>query len=297
MNLRNQASTLALSESISLIEKESLEIIRIKHKKAEVGISIHGGHLLWFKPTGQKDVIWLSETAEFHPQKAIRGGVPICWPWFGRIAEPAHGFARTSQWTLTEHKEDHNDVQICLELKENEHTLSIWPYKFKAQLIFEISDKLKIKLKVTNTDVQPWRFSAALHTYLNVADLAKTEITGMGSKYVDSLKESSLQSQNCPLTPVGATDRIYTSPESSLTLDDKKNQRLLTIENSGNNAVVIWTPWADGEKSMTDMPDDAYKNMLCIESTIFSPNLEEGFLLEPNQNHTLSTQLSSQLKG
>ncbi|OED46087.1 hypothetical protein ACH42_04190 [Endozoicomonas sp. (ex Bugula neritina AB1)] len=159
-----------LSDSITLYQNDGLKTLKINHPVAEAAISLHGGHLFQFKPTGQEEIIWLSEKAEFNPQKAIRGGVPICWPWFGRIANPAHGFARISEWSLLDHQEDDDKVIVRLSLNDSEATRAVWPHAFYAVITFTISTTLSIQLDVKNTDSHTWCCSGALHSYFNVSN-------------------------------------------------------------------------------------------------------------------------------
>lgn len=282
----------ALADCISVVEQNGIKIIKVEHPKASAAISLHGGHLLSFRPQGEKEVIWLSDKAEFSPEKAIRGGIPICWPWFGRIASPAHGFARTSQWHLVEHRENDQGVVVCLGLEETEKTLSIWPYVFQARLYIEISTTLKVTLDIHNTDDKPWHFSAALHSYFNLANIEQTITTGMGRVYSDSLQNGKVCQGEDELQLSDTVDRIYTQPESSIVINDAGNQRSIVIENQGDNAAVIWNPWKEGAATMGDMSDHGYQTMLCVESSYHSDNIAHGKTLQPGENHQLITKVS-----
>lgn len=281
-----------LADHVTVVEKGGIKIIRVAHPKATADISLHGGHVLSFKPTDQADVIWLSEKAEFDPAKAFRGGIPVCWPWFGRIAAPAHGFARTSLWHLVEHRETEHGVIICLGLEESQETMAIWPYTFQARLYVEISEKLKVTLEVSNTDNKAWQFSGALHTYFNVADIRESVTTGMGPEYIDSLQDSKVCQGSTQLQLTDTVDRVYTQPEDTIEITDPKNSRTIVIKNKGDNSAVIWNPWVDGAKSMGDMADDGYNTMLCVESTYHASSLETGKTLQPDESYQLITEVS-----
>ncbi len=190
MDLKTLPALTVLSDNVTIVEVDQVKVVRVIHEKATAGIALHGGHVISFKPEGQEDLIWMSEQAIFDGKAALRGGIPVCWPWFGRIAAPAHGFARNSEWTLLEHRENEHGVIIELGLMTSESTLSVWPHQFQAHLLVEISDELKVTLDVINTDEQPWTFSGALHTYLNVADIETAKTTGMGAEYIDSLLDN-----------------------------------------------------------------------------------------------------------
>ncbi|KJG39045.1 aldose epimerase [Photobacterium angustum] len=289
MNLRQLSTVNALSDNVTACEYQGVNIIRVIHPLAEAGISLHGGHLLWFKPQGEKDIIWLSEKAIFDQSKAVRGGIPICWPWFGQAGTPSHGFARTSQWSLLEHRENENGVIVSLALEDNEETYAIWPHKFKNVLTFEIGQELKVSLTSTNTGNQPWSYSGALHTYFDIANINDIDITGMGPKYLDSTQQGKVCEGGSTLTFNGETDRVYTQPEATITINDKNNNREILVNNEGHNAAVIWNPWQALSVNMGDMADNSYETMVCVESTIHQPSIE----LAPGQSHTLLTTISS----
>ncbi len=289
MELRNLPAISTLSDSVTVCEYNGVKIVRVIHQRAEAGISLHGGHLLWFKPANQHDVIWLSEEAIISKEKAIRGGIPICWPWFGRLAEPAHGFARTSNWTLSEHKESNNGVIISLTLSHSKETLSIWPHRFLATLNIEVSDTLTVTLDVENCDDDEWRFSGALHTYLNLADVRTSTVTGMGAEYIDSLADTTITTGPDELMINSAIDRVYLKPASRLDINDPSHQRTLTVCNQGDNSAVIWNPWLEGAKAMADMAAQGYQTMLCVESTLYADSFEEGKQLQPGEHYQIST--------
>ncbi|PSV53433.1 D-hexose-6-phosphate mutarotase [Photobacterium sp. GB-1] len=289
MNLRQLSTVNALSDNVTVCEYQGINIIRVIHPLAEAGISLHGGHLLWFKPQGEKDIIWLSEKAIFDQSKAVRGGIPICWPWFGQAGTPSHGFARTSQWSLLEHRENENGVIVSLALEDNEETYAIWPHKFKNVLTFEIGQELKVSLTSTNTDNQPWSYSGALHTYFDIANINDIDITGMGPNYLDSTQQGKACEGGSTLTFNSETDRVYTQPEATITINDKNNNREILVTNEGHNAAVIWNPWQALSISMGDMADNSFETMVCVESTIHQPSIE----LTPEQSHTLVTTISS----
>lgn len=291
MNLTHLPTISVLSDCVTIAQLDDVKVVRILHEKAEAAISLHGGHVLSFTPKGQDDLIWMSKDAIFNPDKAIRGGVPVCWPWFGRIANPAHGFARNRSWTLVEHRENENGVMVVLGLETSEETKAIWPFEFEARLTVEIGDQLTITLNAKNTDDKAWNCSGALHTYLNVADINTTTITGMGSSYIDGLLEGKVCSGGDTLSIDAAVDRVYTQSENTVLVSD--TQRTLSVTNSGHNAAVIWNPWIEGAESMGDMNNDGYKTMVCVESTYHATSLDVAKVIQPNESFVLSTTISA----
>ena len=294
MDLSTLPTLTVLSDNVTIVEHEGVKLVRVIHDKANAAISLFGGHVVSFQPQGQQDLIWMSQQAKFDGKTALRGGIPVCWPWFGRIAAPAHGFARSSEWQLVEHRESEAGVIVSLGLKPNEETLAVWPHQFDARLNVEIGDQLKVTLDVKNTDSQPWTFSGALHTYLNVGDIHNTTTTGMGAEYIDSLQGGKICKGGSELVLTDTIDRVYTQPEAQIFVADKNLERTLTVENHGHNSAVLWNPWAEGATAMGDMQDDGYLTMMCVESTLHAPSLEAGKTLQPGESHQLITVISAQ---
>lgn len=293
MDLNTLPALTVLSDNVTVVEVDQVKIVRIIHDKATAGISLHGGHVVSYKPVGQEDLIWMSE-AVFDRKAALRGGIPVCWPWFGRIAAPAHGFARTAEWELVEHRENENGVIVELALFPTEETHQIWPHLFDARLIVEVGDTLKVTLKVVNIDDEAWNFSGALHTYLNVGDILQAQTTGMGNEYIDSLKGGEVCQGGEVLQLSDTIDRVYLKPEAQILVKDPVLERTLSVENHGHNSAVLWNPWAEGAQSMGDMADNGYQTMLCVESTLHASSLDQGITLQPGESHELVTVVSVQ---
>ncbi|MCG3723119.1 D-hexose-6-phosphate mutarotase [Vibrio cincinnatiensis] len=294
MDLTTLPTLTALSNCVTMVEKDNVKIVRIIHDKAVAGIALHGGHVLSFQPKGQPDLIWMSSDALFDGKAALRGGIPVCWPWFGRIAAPAHGFARSTEWTLVEHRENEQGVMISLGLETSEQTLAIWPHHFQIRLLVEIRDTLQVTLEIINTDKKEWVFSGALHTYLNVGDIRQTETTGMGLEYLDNLNHGQKTAGTNSLVLTDTIDRVYTQPEAQIRVKDPVLNRTLLIENHGHNSAVLWNPWSQGAQAMADMDNEGYQTMLSVESTWHANSLEEGKTLQPGERYQLSTTLSAQ---
>ncbi|WP_261833466.1 D-hexose-6-phosphate mutarotase [Vibrio ishigakensis] len=284
----------ALSDCVTTAQKDNVKIIRVMHPKAKCAVSLFGGHLLSYIPEGKPETIWMSAEAKYDGATALRGGIPVCWPWFARMATPAHGFCRTSnEWKLVEHRENDEGVMLRLGLTDSEETFAIWPHKFELFLDIQIGDELTVSLTMHNTDEAPWKFSGALHTYLNISDITKVETRGMGGEYIDSLNNGALTQGGDTLVLTDTIDRIYTKPEASIELSDTGFERRIQVSNDGANSAVLWNPWAQGAESMGDMQNDGFKTMLCIEACQWAKDLESGTELAPGESHTLSTKIVS----
>ncbi|MGO2499455.1 MAG: D-hexose-6-phosphate mutarotase [Vibrio litoralis] len=290
MNLTHLPIISTLSDCVTVVQKDQAKIIRIQHAKAEAAISLFGGHVISFKPLNSEELIWTSEDAIFDGKTPLRGGIPVCWPWFARIAEPAHGFCRTSEWDLVEHRENDQGVILRLGLRPSKETLAIWPHQFAAFLDVEVSEQLKVTLDITNTDDHAWAFSGALHSYFNIANILDTQITGMGEHYIDKLQDGKMCLGGDTLAITSGVDRVYTHPTKQVCISDPQNQRTISVENQGDTAAVIWNPW-ELAQGMTDMKDEAYANMVCVESTLYAETLEGGHTLEPGESYLLSTKI------
>lgn len=232
----------------------------------------------------------MSEKAIWDGSTALRGGIPVCWPWFGRIAAPAHGFARNTEWQLIEHRENETGVIVSLGLKPTEETLAIWPHQFEVVLNIEVSKTLTVTLDVKNTDQAEWAFSGALHSYFNIGDIHQANITGMGENYIDGLQDDKVCLGGETLTFNASIDRVYTAPKETIEINDVANERTIQIANQGENSAVIWNPW-ELAAGMKDMDDDGYETMVCVESTLHTPTLEEGKILQPGESHQLVTEI------
>jgi len=273
-------------------DRSGLEYFMIEHPKFDAAFAVHGAHLLHFQLKGQAPTIWLSKSALYNEQKAIRGGVPICWPWFGAadksIGEnlPAHGFARTSKWEFKSSKALTGGLQIEFRLQDTPQTREIWPYQFELILKATFTDSLKLELISKNTGKKDFNYNAALHTYLNISNPESCQIYGLNKHYADKLNAGQLKMGDGSLQINAPIDSIYQKAADSVVLCDNGLHRQLHIHNAGNDSEVLWTPWVEGAKAFADMPDDGYLTMFCIESAI---TRQCGQPLAAGQTHTLST--------
>jgi glucose-6-phosphate 1-epimerase len=265
-------------------------VIHVDRPEGSAEVSLHGGHVLAWQPRDALPVLWLSPTSRFGPGAAIRGGIPLCFPWFGpRAGAPQHGFARTSPWTLLDVTADGPQVVVRLGLRDDPTTRALWPHPFTAVLEVAVGARLTVSLQVTNDGPGEVELTAALHTYLQVADLRTVELTGLEhAGYLDKLTGPSfVEGSPDPLRPAGPTDRVYRS-SGPVVLHDPAGHRRIRVDKSGSASTVVWTPWADGARAMADVPDDAWTTMVCIEAAAVEPPVR----LAPGASGTLSTTLT-----
>ena len=269
------------------------QYIEIQNNKAEAKIALQGAHLFHYKLKDKPALLWLSKTAYFEEGKAIRGGIPICFPWFGKNRDnatlPQHGFARTQLWkVILEEELDECTTHIQLQLKPNSHTLTQWAYQFDVILDITMGHELSMALIVTNTDTKPFEISTALHTYFSVSDIDNISIVGLDNRtYYDALEEKSFI-QNGNIFIDKEVDRVYTNPSETVTLLDGATK--VTLKQEGSNSLVVWNPWQEKSKQMADMTEEGYRTMVCLET---SNAREDARVLQPNELHVLCVVTSS----
>ena len=260
-------------------------IIEINNDSASAKIALQGAHVFDYGRKDEKALLWLSEISDFQEGKAIRGGIPICWPSFGMNNPdlPQHGFARTALFEHVSTKElDANTTEVILILRHSQETLTQWPYKFELELKVTVSDKLTMELTTTNLDDKTFKISQALHTYFPVSHISDAGVKGLDKKpFLDALTNEQL-TQNGDVVFEEEVDRVYQEVEAQILLTDK--DRTIHINNEGSSSVVVWNPWIEKGKRMSAMRDDAYNDFVCIESA----NAFDDFrLVEPGKTHTL----------
>ena len=217
--------------------------------------------------------MFVSENAYFAEGKATKGGVPICWPWFGaapeqsQIQRPDHGFVRTRFWSVaTAEVLDNDDTKIRLEFKDTEATRDIWPYNFQLILEILISDSLTLQLITRNTGKRPFVITEAFHAYFNVGDAEKIVVSGLeNTEYLDKNAGFAKFQQRGEIKLSEATDHIHTAISQQLILDDPAFKRKIKISSSGNQNVVVWNPWIEGAVAIKDLDKDDYKRFICLE--------------------------------
>ena len=242
--------------------------LELHHPLFDAKILTQGAQLIQFQPKGSEPFFWHAELSTFQKGKAFRGGVPLCWPWFGKASTPSHGFARISEWEVGSCTENKESVRIVFELSDSPTTRALWPYAFRAQLVMNLGSAVEISLHV-NADQES---TAALHTYLACKDIKDVSITGLGRNYKDALQSGLMcEEAKSALHVNHAIDRIYTEPEATTILHE--SNRTLHLSHQNHSDVVVWNPWQEGEVGFADMKEGDYTKMVCIESARISKPL------------------------
>lgn len=274
--------------------KGNLVSVRISTNNAIAEISLHGAQLLSYTPKGQQDIIWMSEKSLFEEGKAIRGGIPLCFPWFGPHpvdkAKPQHGFARLQNWEVKEVKETSDeDIVVAMTLQPSEKSLALWPYHFSATAEFIIGDNLEVKLTVTNTGKETFEYSDALHTYFNISSIDTIAIEGLqDATYFDGFG-TELKTQNPHLLYFNTeTNRRYVNTTSRCVIHDKGFHRKISVAKTGSKVTVVWNPGEETTKTIGDMLPNGYETFVCVEPANAYAGIDM-ITLAPGQTHTLST--------
>ncbi len=251
-----------ISPYLSQRQVGELPAIIVSHPKVRAAITLQGAHLIAWQPSGEQPVLWLSDKSLFSPGKAIRGGVPICWPWFGPAGEPAHGFARNQPWTLSAHDENEDGVMLTLVLESNPQTLKLWPHEFTLIARFRLGQHCEIELEAHGD----FEATAALHSYFTVSDISGIEVSGLGETYIDKVNQGEIGSSNGRQRYPGRIDRIFTAAEDCSVINDPASQRQIEVYHHHHSDVVTWNPGVELSSSMADMPNEGYKTMVCVET-------------------------------
>ena len=244
---------------------QGIQLLEISHTSCNARICLHGGHVLDWQPVGFEPILWLSKQAQYQAGAAIRGGIPICWPWFGnRSNENSHGFARTQSWQLVNAKVTVDAVVIELMLA-GEQQASTWPYAFRLKQELSFSKVFSQKMVVENTSKSDFEFGHAFHSYFRVSDPEQVTISDLNNSCFDDkitgkLKQKSIM-ENCK----GPLDRIYYNHETQH-VDDKLWQRRITVESVNCHHWVVWNPGHDVAVNMKDVHPFGEKEYVCLEA-------------------------------
>ena len=262
----------------------------IQTPQASARVALHGAQLLAWQPAGAQPVIWVSQAAVFEPGQPVRGGVPVCWPWFGpREGLPMHGFVRTRLWQVRETSLDADQqVVLRLGLQDDTDTRTLWDFAFDLELVLTVGATLTIKLISRNTGDQPFTLTDALHSYFGVGDIHQTTVQGLdGCDYLDKVQNFAQARQVGAVEITGETDRIYVNTTADCVIEDRVQQRNIRISKSGSSSTVVWNPWRD--KVFADMAAGEYQQMLCVETCNAGP---DQITLAPGQSHALSARFA-----
>lgn len=253
--------------------KGGLPFILISNHAATALISIYAAQVLSFQPTVEpEDLLFLSQKSSYEEGKAIRGGIPVCWPWFGPDPKdrdrPDHGFVRNGLWAVlaTTAMAD-NETKVTLRFQQTIQSESYWQQPFILDLEISVGDTLTLKLVTRNTGDKAFSITQALHAYLHVGDINQVQILGLeDSDYLDKLDDSVQKHQSGAVTFLEEVDRIYTGTQNKWIIDDSSFNRQIKITATSNKTMVVWNPWEATSAKMPDLEPDDYEHFICLEA-------------------------------
>lgn len=272
-------------------------VLASPHGSCEV--SLYGGQVLRYKPLGHAPVLFVSRQAVYERGRAIRGGIPVCWPWFGAHPEdpqrPSHGFARLIPWALRAAEYGAQETEITLAVEDDEQTRGWWPNPFALSLRVVLGPYLRLELTTRNTGGAPFTITEALHTYLQVRDVAQVRVAGLEeAPYYDLCDGRSHPAAPLPVTFTGEVDRVYADAAPSCRVEDAGLGRRIVVSKRNSRATVVWNPGEEKARRMPDLGEGAFRQMLCVETA----NARDAALaLRPGEEHTLAMGLQVELQA
>lgn len=283
-----------MSHTLSETTLESgLVRLTIENQAGRAELFTQGAHLTSFQPQGQPDLLWVSGAETYQPGRAIRGGIPICWPWFGdhdSVPEaPAHGVARTRvwDWQLLAESDQRTDLKLWLETDGSDLG---FPYQARAELLLSVGNSLVMALTTTNLSSQPFQLSQALHSYFPVTDLSRAAIAGLdGQFYLDKLTGHTA-TWPTQFRVDQEVDRVVLDRGEPVRLN-RGDGHITRIKRQGSRSMVVWNPWIEKSKTLSSFYPDDFQRMLCLETANAA---EDARLLKPGHSHTLLCEISSE---
>ena len=258
---------------------------------AEAHVYLHGGHVTHYQPRGQAPVLFMSRQSLFAPGKAIRGGVPIIFPWFGARAgdpsAPQHGFARVAAFDVeSTRRDDDGSVSVVLRLEPTEALRRVWPHAFAVRYAVRVGAALDLAFGTHNLSDGPLLFEEALHTYLAVSDVREVSVAGLaGTTYIDKTDGMTRKVEGpAPVRLTAETDRVYLDTRATCVVDDPRGGRRLVVDKQGSASTVVWSPWMAKAQAMADLGDDEWTALLCIETANAA---DDAVTLAPGATHTM----------
>lgn len=271
--MRNMAElkTIVAGQPISFGKRGELDTIRVENRFASFEMTFHGAHVTSYTPRGGRDLLWMSKESNLAPGKPIRGGVPICWPWFGPhpagAPYPAHGYARLARWDLLAARTlPTGETRLLLRLDRAAIPPEIPQMELEAEFAVTIGNRLELELTTYNVSDSALTVTEALHSYFAVADIAEVMITGLeATRYLDKVAGDEKVGTG-PVSIDREVDRIYFDTAATVAIDDRAGNRRITVAKHNSRSTVVWNPWIEKARKLPDFGDDEYRTMVCVET-------------------------------
>ena len=260
---------------------------------ARAELYLQGAHLTCYAPGPGRELLWMSNQAHYAPGTALRGGIPLCWPWFGAITDgsdrPQHGYARTTEFRVTSTRADADATTICLELDNHSAPWPDWQGKLRLEFEVRLGDCLWMELRTQNLASDPIVISNALHSYLAISEREQVRIPALtGLDYLDKPQSYRPVTQTDAVTIDAEIDRVYQKPPTVIELVDDHWKTMTTVESWGNANIVLWNPGPEKARAMADFDNAGFEHMVCIEP---ANALDCAIELKPGESHRLGQTL------
>lgn len=280
-----------LKEHVVFKEEEGLVMVYLSNQLANCKVSLYGGQVLSFVPKGQEDLLLMSTASAMEDGKAIRGGIPLCFPWFGPNKEnpdpPKHGFARLLNWQVKGTQQlVTGATRLVLTLSDSVLTRQWWDFRFTSELVIEAGEELSVKWQVKNISELPFTITNALHSYFKVGAISKVSIEGLrGVPYMEEIRsDEAFAGDDDAIVIQREVDRSYTDTTATCQIVDAALNRTIVVKKSGSQSTVVWNPWADLARQMVDLGDEDYQHFVCVETANVWHNAVE---IEPQAEHVM----------
>lgn len=257
-------------------------------------VYLHGAHVISWRPAGNEEVLFLSSKSRWEDGQAIRGGIPICFPWFRGKGDdphaPAHGFVRTRSWQISSIEENHSGVAVSMLIESDEQTRRWWPGEFRLAHRVTFGSELKLELTCMNTGKAPLCFEEALHTYNRVADVGAVRLQGLdNARFLDNSDSNKEKSQLGDVIIASQTDNAFINTQNPVDLLDPQLRRRIRLQKANSNTTVVWNPWQEGAGKLRDLGEGEWRQFVCVEASNIRAS---AVTLAPGQEHTISAVLS-----
>lgn len=273
-----------------------LPMIKIDNGSARALISVYGAQVLSFQPKDHdEDLLFLSEQSDYADGKAIRGGIPLCWPWFGPdpkgLQRPDHGFARNHFWQIAKTEAiGEAETKVSLKFNESFEDENTWQQPFMLMLDISIGPSLQLKLTTVNTGEESFSITQALHSYFRIGHIEGVKVLGLEDcDYFDKLDQGARKSQDGAITVSREVDRVYTNAVKDLIVMDPVFNRRIRINSPGTSTAVVWNPWSETTRNMPDLHNSAYRQFICVEVGNVASDVIE---VQPGGRHSLQADFS-----
>jgi len=269
--------------------------VRIATAAASAEIYLHGAQVTQWQPSGGEEALFLSEKSRWDDGRAIRGGIPVCFPWFRGKADnakaPAHGFVRTREWRLESVAAlGGGSATVECSTESDDSTRQWWPHEFRLVLKAEVGRVLRLELTACNPGPEAFRMEEALHTYLRVRNAQAARLRGLdGVTYLDNLDANKAKIQAGDLSFASPTDNAYLTAQSAVDLVDPGMRRVIRTVKENSATTVVWNPWQQGAAALADLGEEEWRQFVCVEASNILAGAAE---VEPGAKHTMTAEIS-----